>query len=205
MWISTYQQVNMRSVKWLDAGAKWLLMQLCFFFFGGAKQESVCVHGAYEIFNANFLTLNISSYRSMVFLFSIFSIVATNPTTGCYIKTIITSSILSPLLTDVINSQRFEFCWLHIQELWCCERAKTFIWYVISCQVVEIFLYSLLSIVLCFIIQHACNSLVNLLKLDFIFTKLHKLPDFIEPFAIATVYRCWECLELINHIWDGCR
>lgn len=133
MWISRYQCINMRSVNWLDAGLKWLHTQLCFFFLGGAKQEGVCVHGAYEIFNAIFLILTIffiPIYGFLLFNISLL-LLQSQQLEGCYIKTIITSTIFSPLLTDAINSQRFEFCWLYIQELWCCQRAKTFIWYAI--------------------------------------------------------------------------
>ena len=38
------------------------------------------------------------------------------------------------------NTQRFKFCWLYIQELWCCEGTTQFTWYVIS-QFCEIYIF----------------------------------------------------------------
>lgn len=65
--------------------------------------------------------------------------------------------------------------------------------YGMRCYLVEISIILSISIVFsCFIIQHACDCLVNFLKLNLIIIKQDKFPYCIEPCANVTDTDVWK-------------
>ena len=104
------------------------------------------------------------------------------------------------LMADVVDSPRFKFCWLYIQEFWGRQRVTSFFWYVTSGYVrfilsyfLFVLIYSCLCWMLCYLLFCSMVQFQNLVyKLDdaYFILSFYSIGDVVWVDACTQIFPC---------------